>query len=143
MKLRHPIARFILGFLLLLTPPRTYAVDAGVARMDVTPSESIRLTGYGGRTTNSTGVEQKLWAKALALGSDRDGPALLITLDNCGISESTYRAIVARLTKRTRLKQAGIVNASSHTHCGPCTTDWAPNIFAAGIPPDQQAVIER
>ena len=39
----------------------------GVAKVDVTPSEPIRLTGYASRRTNSTGVEQKLWAKALAM----------------------------------------------------------------------------
>src|SRR5947208_14448264 len=61
----------------------------GVARVDVTPAEPIRLTGYGSRKTNSIGVEQKLWAKALALGSDADGPALRITLDNCCIAEPT------------------------------------------------------
>ena len=57
--------------------PRPFQM--GVARTDVTPSEPIRLTGYGGRKTNSIGIEQKLWAKALAIGSDREGPALLMT----------------------------------------------------------------
>lgn len=127
----------------ILKPAPSLAIDAGVARVDVTPSEPIRLTGYGGRKTNNVGVEQKLWAKALALGSDRQGPALLLTLDNCGIAESTYRDLVARLTKKTRLKQAGIAIACSHTHSGPCTTDWAPNIFSSDISPPQQAVIDR
>jgi len=129
--------------LFVLKPAPSQAIDAGIARVDVTPSEPIRLTGYGGRRTNNVGVEQKLWAKALALGSDREGPALLLTLDNCGIAESTYRELVSRLTKKTRLKQAGIAIACSHTHSGPCTTDWAPNIFSSDISPPQQAVIDR
>jgi putative membrane-bound dehydrogenase-like protein len=127
----------------ILKPAPSLAIDAGVARVDVTPSEPIRLTGYGNRKTNNVGIEQKLWAKALALGTDREGPALLLTLDNCGIAESTYRELIARLTKKTRLKQAGIAIACSHTHSGPCTTDWAPNIFSSDISPPQQAVIDR
>src|SRR2546423_9728536 len=77
----------------------------GVARIDVTPSEPIRLTGYAVRKTNSIGIEQKLSAKALAIGADADGPALLMTLDNCGIAEATYREVVQRLVKNSGIKQ--------------------------------------
>src|SRR6266446_1833978 len=115
----------------------------GVAKVDVTPTEPIRLTGYASRKTNSGGVERKLWAKALAIGADGDGPAVLITLDNCGIAEGTYKELVQRLEKKTRLKQARIVISCSHTHTGPCTTAWAPNIFAQDIPPEHQATIDQ
>lgn len=119
--------------------PRQFAI--GVAKVDVTPSEPIRLTGYAVRKTNSVGVEQKLWAKALAIGSDDRGPAILMTLDNCGIAESSYRELVRRLAK-LGIKQSGLAICMSHTHAGPCTTDWAPNIFAQDIPADQQRVID-
>src|ERR1041385_3577160 len=115
----------------------------GAARIDVTPPEPIRLTGYGSRRTNSIGVEQKLWAKALALGSDAEGPALLLTLDNCGIAEPTYLELVQRLARKAGVKQDHIVVACSHTHSGPCTTSWAPNIFSQDIPAEQQATIDR
>ena len=61
---------------------RAAFLPVGVARIDVTPAEPIRLTGYAVRRTNSVGVEQKLWAQALAIGSDAEGPSVLITLDN-------------------------------------------------------------
>ena len=51
-----------LSSFLAFNPSPSLAMDAGVARVDVTPSEPIRLTGYGGRRTNHVGVEQKLWA---------------------------------------------------------------------------------
>lgn len=117
------------------------AVEVGVARIDVTPEEPIRLTGYASRQTNSIGVEQKLWAKAIAIGES--DPAVMITLDNCGIAEETYREIVRRLGKSAKVKQARIAIACSHTHSGPCTTQWAPNIFVKDIAPEQQAVIDR
>lgn len=126
----------------LLAAPELFR-PIGVARIDVTPAEPIRLTGYGSRKTNSIGIEQRLWAKAFALGSDADGPALLITLDNCGIAEPTYLELVQRLAKKTRLKQDRIAVACSHTHSGPCTTSWAPNIFSQDIPPEQQVTIDR
>lgn len=128
---------------LFLTPTAEGAeVDVGVARVDVTPSVPIRLTGYASRSTPSTGVEQKLWAKALAIGSDRQEPALLLTLDNCGIAEATYLELAQRLATRWHIKPERLVIACSHTHTGPCTTGWAPNIFAKDIPPEHQAVID-
>src|SRR5437764_9911319 len=63
----------------------------GVAKIDVTPAQPIRLTGYASRKTNSIGVEQKLWAKDLAIGTDAEDPAILITLDTCGMAEAPDR----------------------------------------------------
>ena len=118
-------------------------VEVGAARVDVTPAVPIRLTGYGNRTTNSIGVQQKLWAKALAIGSDAEGPAIFVTLDNCGIAEETYLEVRRRLHDRAGLPPERLVIACSHTHSGPCTTGWAPNIFAADISPADQEVIDR
>jgi len=147
LSLFHFTAAFLLLFLCttgaFAAPAQATLRPIGVAKVDVTSAEPIRLTGYAVRKTNSVGVEQKLWAKALAIGADSDGPAVLITLDNCGIAEATYKELVQRLEKKTRLKQARIVVSCSHTHTGPCTTAWAPNIFAQDIPPEHQATIDR
>lgn len=116
---------------------------AGVARREITPTEPIRLTGYASRKTPSVGIEQKLWTKALALGRDADGPALLITLDLCGIAESTYQEAVRRVTRNARVRRERVALACTHTHSGPCTTGWAPNIFVQDLIPDEQATIDR
>lgn len=129
--------------LLLTLAANGAQTEVGVARIDVTPSVPIRLTGYASRSTPSSGVEQRLWAKALAIGSDRQQPALLLTLDNCGIAEATYLEVRQRLAKRWHIKPERLVIACSHTHTGPCTTDWAPNIFAKDIPAEHQEVIDR
>jgi len=129
-----------------LAPRPVAAIEArpvGVARIDITPAEPIRLTGYAVRKTNALGVEQKLWAKALVLGDEAEGSAVLLTLDLCGISEETYQAILGRLTVRAGLKPPQVAVACSHTHSGPCTSRWAPNIFAQDIPAEQQAAIDR
>jgi putative membrane-bound dehydrogenase-like protein len=129
---------------LVLSPqPSCPAVELGVARTDVTPSAPVRLTGYASRQVPSEGVEQKLWAKALAIGSNREGPAVLITLDNCGIADETWREVRARLARSAKIKPDRIVVASSHTHSGPATKNWAPNIFVQDLPPEQQAAIDR
>ena len=137
------IQGWALGAIILLAATFAPGLEVGVARVEVTPAEPIRLTGYASRKTNASGVEQKLWAKALVLGSEGEGAAVLVTLDNCGISEATYQDFAARLAKKAKLPPERVVLACSHTHSGPCTTDWAPNIFAQDIPPEQQAAIDR
>jgi putative membrane-bound dehydrogenase-like protein len=116
-------------------------IPVGVATVDVTPDEPIRLTGYASRQTPSQGVKQKLWAKALAIGGDREA-VVLITLDNCGIAEETYREIAKRL-RTNGITQDRFTIACSHTHTGPATKHWAPNIFVKDLPPEQHEAINR
>jgi putative membrane-bound dehydrogenase-like protein len=133
----------ILVAVFTLLMPGARAMELGVARRDVTPTEPIRLTGFASRKTSHVGVEQKLWAKALAIGTDREGPAVLITLDNCGLSEGTWREVRSRLAKSAKLRADRIVIASSHTHSGPATKDWAPNIFIRDLTSEEQGAIDR
>lgn len=62
----------------------------GIARIDITPTYPIRLSGYAVRTTEATNAVQKLWAKAIAIGTDKEGPALLITVDNTGVPKHVH-----------------------------------------------------
>ena len=59
----------------------------GVAQIDITPGYPVRLSGFGFRRTESEGVTQKIWAKALAIGDPQEGPAILIALDNLGVPD--------------------------------------------------------
>src|SRR2546428_12528485 len=119
--LKVSLARlFLLGLTCASLGAEQKLFQIGVSKIDVTPGDPIRLTGYGGRRLESEGVEQKLWAKALAIGSDTEGPALLMTLDNCGIAEETYKELVRRL-KKANIRQERLAISCSHTPSGPCT----------------------
>ena len=114
----------------------------GVAKIDITPSYSIRLTGYAVRKTESEGVAQHLWAKALAIGNDREGPAILITVDNCGVPATVRDEVVRRLQK-AYVRPERVAVCSTHTHTGPWLKGFAPNIFGQSIPPEQQERVDR
>ena len=45
-----------------------YAIPIGAAKLDITPDYPTLLAGYGSRTTPSEGVDERLWARALAMG---------------------------------------------------------------------------
>ena len=60
--------------------PTHNVIPVGVSEVDITPDYPIRLSGYGSRRTESDGIIQRIWAKALAIGGDTDEPVVLVTV---------------------------------------------------------------
>lgn len=118
-------------------------LSAGAASVDITPDYPVRLHGYGNRRSNSVGVAQRIFAKALAFGTDRDGASILLTVDNLGVSGAVTEEVAHRLKKRAKIDREQFAICSSHTHAAPMLTGVAPNIFSADIIPEEQAAIDR
>jgi neutral ceramidase len=114
----------------------------GVAQVDLTPDYPVRLNGYGGRRQESEGVEQRIRAKALAIGGDAEGPFLLVTVDNCGVPEWIRTEVIKRLAAR-RVTSERFAICSSHTHSAPMLNGVLPTIFGIPIPPEHQRNIDR
>ncbi|MDZ4290282.1 MAG: neutral/alkaline non-lysosomal ceramidase N-terminal domain-containing protein, partial [Prosthecobacter sp.] len=117
--------------------------DIGVAKVDITPEYAIRLSGYGNRREESEGVALRIWAKALAFGADAGEPAVLITIDNCGIPDAMRAEVASRLSAKAGIKPDRLALCFSHTHCGPCLAGALVNIFSTDVPAAHQANIER
>ncbi len=115
----------------------------GAAKVDITPDYAIRLSGYGSRRLESEGIEQRIWAKALAFGSDAEGAAVLITVDNCGVPGEIREEVARRLARKAHLKNERLAISSSHTHSAPCLKGLLPNLFSQDIPPEHQTQIDR
>lgn len=119
------------------------AVLVGAAEVDITPKGPIRLAGYGGRKTESEGVAQRLRAKALALGSDDQGPAVIITADLVGISDEISDKVAKALSQEVGLERSDVAITVTHTHTGPMLSGVLPFMFGKSIPADQQKRIDR
>src|SRR5579872_211270 len=78
--------------------------QVGVAKIDITPDYPVRLNGYLGRNVEATNAAQHIFAKALAIGSDKEGPAILITIDNCILPRMVREQVVERLVKRAHIE---------------------------------------
>jgi len=87
--------------------------EAGVARVEITPSKPLPMYGYGFRKCLASETHDPLFAKVLVLGAGGDRVAI-VTLD-IGMYYS------ARLRQRVadELKIPTLLLASSHTHAGP------------------------
>jgi hypothetical protein len=119
---------------------RIYSV--GAARIDITPDYPVLMNGFYYRTNESTGVLQPIFAKALAIGTDAEGPAILISADNCGLPTHIRETLLKRLEKKG-ITPDKLAICVSHSHSAPKLAGNLNNMFGKDIPAEQQAHIDR
>jgi hypothetical protein len=114
-----PAAIALLG-LLLLNPARLGAVplEAGAARVEITPPVGHPLWGYAARHDQpSTAVHDPLFARAVVLATGKIRLAI-VSLDlGRPPTRGTIKAIRQRVQDGSRVEQLFLV--ASHTHHGP------------------------
>ena len=93
--------------------------QAGVARVDITPSQSIWMGGYAARTHPSEGVRQHIFVKALALKDDTGAVTVLVTSDLLGFPGEVSAPIFSRVQQQFGLARERLVLNSSHSHSAP------------------------
>jgi hypothetical protein len=102
---------------------------AGVAKVNITPQESMWMRGYGSRNRPSDGTLHELWAKVLVLEDAGGEKAVLVTLDLCTIQKSFSDLICDRLQKKYKLNRSQIILSLSHTHSGPTIRGEGEHIY--------------
>ena len=115
----------------------------GAAKVDITPNYPVRLSGFGFRRQESEGVTHPIWAKALAIKAQGGSPAILVTVDNLGVSDDMVCELTRRLKTKAGINPARVAVCSTHTHTAPMLAGVAPTLFGEPIPADHQAHIER
>ena len=109
--------------------------QVGAAKIDITPDFPVRLSGYGGRREEADSVEQRIWAKALAIRSGAETPAILMTVDNCGVPDYITETVAAELKRAAGIPREQFVICSTHTHSAPYLSGVLRTLFrGAGSP---------
>lgn len=130
---------------LLLMPILLHAqspdVNVGVARIDITPNYPIRLSGYGFRRTESEGVLQKIWAKALVIGDKQ--PTLLLAVDICGLSHEFVEKLAKKLQQQHGIPRERFALTVTHTHTAPMVEGYLTTLFGMAVPELHQKTIDR
>ncbi len=119
-------------------------VSVGVARADITPELPIRLAGYQQRAAEATRVVAPLQVRALAIGSDSEGPVVLVAAEVIAVSAALSNAVA----EAVRAKYPGIARervavCATHQHTGPAIAGTIPFMFSRDLPADEIARIER
>jgi putative membrane-bound dehydrogenase-like protein len=122
--------------------PATYFL--GVAKIDVSPTEPVLLSGYAGREHQLTQqVAQRLWARCIAVGADEAGPAVLMVVDNCGVPASVHRAVAAELELSHAVGRERLTITSTHTHSAPMLTGVLNNLLIRDLAETEQVAVDR
>jgi neutral ceramidase len=96
-------------------------LQAGAARIDITPERPVTLSGYASRKGLSTGVHDPLSARALAF--EAGGKRLvLVSTDIIGFYGGTDEFLRSALLKEFNLQPGELFLAAIHTHAAPTPT---------------------
>lgn len=119
-------------------------VLVGAARVDITPELPIQLAGYQQRTAEATRVVAPLHVRALAIGSDTEGPVVLVTAEvlavSAALSEAVATAVRAQYPAITRER---IAVCATHQHNGPAIVGTIPFMFSRDLPDDVSARLNK
>jgi hypothetical protein len=113
----------ILLLLLLVSSHAFAGWQAGAAKADITPTESVPLAGYGGKTRMSQRVEHPIWLKALALKDDSGATSVLVTADLVGLSDRMIAVIAKNAAEKHHIPRERLILNTSHNHSCPVTED--------------------
>jgi hypothetical protein len=104
--------------------------------VDITPRESIWMSGYASRNHPSTGVRQPLCAKALAIQSGSGRPVVIVATDLVGLPAEVADEVAARAQRQFGIERSRLLLNSSHTHTGPVV--WPGLAAMFDLPPGEE-----
>ncbi|MFK7736965.1 MAG: neutral/alkaline non-lysosomal ceramidase N-terminal domain-containing protein [Pirellulaceae bacterium] len=119
----------------------------GCSKIDITPTEPIRLSGYGSRREPSVGVDSRLFVRVLAFGSESstDKPKverILVSIESIGFPGSFTNEIFLEVASKYSVKREDFVLCFTHDHTAPHIDNGLSNLFSGPIPSAHQRVLE-
>ena len=93
---------------------------AGFARVDITPTESVPLAGYGATSTRmSQNVLSPLYSTCLALTDGSGNTVLFFQNDLCITPAHFANAVRQAVSSKTGVAASNVMVSATHTHSGP------------------------
>ncbi len=117
----------------------------GMARDDITPTESLWMAGYAARKQPADGTVQPLQAKALVIEDGQARRVVIVTADLIGdnFGRELGEAIARRAQRLIGIERERIVFNFSHTHCGPVVRVNDGALVTYGLNAEQQAAVNE
>lgn len=111
-------------------------LQAGAAKILITPQTPIPMSGYGGRKDPFKGVHDDIFARAVVF-SDGVNKAAVISAEVIGFSHSFWEDCTGLISKETGIPREYILLSAVHNHGGPVL-----NVYQEGESPDVAAYIK-
>jgi len=110
--------------------------QVGVGKVDITPTEPVRLSGYSNRVESHTAVADPLHVRVLSLAHLADNsdkkpakPLVLVAVDSIAVSSNMTLKVAEWLAANHGLPRAHLVISSTHSHTAPHPPIGLDNLF--------------
>jgi len=100
---------------------RNSVLQAGTAKVDITPKKPVRMAGYGSRKGLSTGVHDPLSARIVVF-ENNDKRLVLVSTDLIGFYDGTAEHTRKVILDEFQLEPSELFLSAIHTHAGPSLT---------------------
>ena len=111
----------------------------GLAKLDVTPEQAVRLSGYGSRSEATNVIATPLHTRCLALQDLSEATHLLITIETIGLPAEMTQEITHLIEQRHQIPRERVVICSTHTHCAPTVGKQLNNIFKKPLSEEEKS----
>ncbi|RLS55943.1 MAG: hypothetical protein DWH91_08025 [Planctomycetota bacterium] len=126
-------------FLLSLASVQAADFQAGVSRVEVTPTEPIRLSGYAARSTAYESIDTPLYARAMVLREGTGPLRALVSVDSIGLPGDLTVEIARLLEKRHGIARDDLVLSGTHSHTAPQLSRGLDNLYTIPQSAEEQA----
>lgn len=152
---RHAVFVLASSFLVLLNVSSSQAqFHVGFSKVDITPKQSLRLSGYASRAQSSTGVRDSLAARAFVISpaepaSEQQPPALsskavvLVSVDSILVTGALTVETARWLDSKYGLGRSQLVLSSTHSHAAPHIAGGLDNLYRTQSTEEQIAATAR
>ncbi len=147
------IGVWLLGTFILLMASATFSSASevslfGFAKVEITPEEPLRLSGYGNRTVPFEGIDEPLWARAMAFTwrsapGGESGTYVLVSVDTIGLPGSLVAELAQRVEQQHGIPRERFVVCFTHAHTAPHIARGLTNIFAKPLTEKEARGSER
>ncbi|MCA8997770.1 MAG: neutral/alkaline non-lysosomal ceramidase N-terminal domain-containing protein [Planctomycetaceae bacterium] len=128
--------------LVILIPFRIFGADSasetsfefGFSKLEITPQEPIRLSGYGNRDQPYAGIDEPLFVRGMALRQGTEGPLhVLLSVDTIGFPGVLSKEIFGRVSQEHSLSRSRFVVCCTHSHTAPHIVRGLSNLFSTPL----------
>ncbi|MFZ0282715.1 MAG: neutral/alkaline non-lysosomal ceramidase N-terminal domain-containing protein [Bacteroidales bacterium] len=121
MKLRKISSVFIASFIFLFTSgqgPKEGKLQAGIAKIDITPDIPVMLYGYASRKAPSEGVHDQLYARAIVF-ENNGNKVVLVSSDLGSYGSEVLTEFRRSILEKYNLKESELFLSAIHSHSSP------------------------
>ncbi|MCA9192896.1 MAG: neutral/alkaline non-lysosomal ceramidase N-terminal domain-containing protein [Planctomycetales bacterium] len=118
----------------------------GAAKLDITPAEPVRLSGYATRNSPLVGIADPISVRAMSIlpaGKNRSESLVMVSYDGIGVTSLMTVEISAWLEQKYQIPRSQLVLCCTHSHATPHVSGGLKNLYRDPQSDEELAATQR